>query len=79
MLIGIAGRSSASSNGSLARAKLHAIEVHSSLSDQVAKIARLKAEGKDTMEAEQTLGLFEMYLAIIERHRDFFLRQQKAR
>jgi hypothetical protein len=29
------------------------------LSDQLAKIAQLKADGKDIMEAEQALGLFE--------------------
>jgi hypothetical protein len=28
------------------------------------------------LEGEQTLGLFEAYLFIIERHRDFLLRSQ---
>jgi hypothetical protein len=58
----------------LARAELHVVEARGRRSDHLAKIARLKADGKDTLEAEQTLGLFEAYLFIMERHRDFVLR-----
>ena len=46
----------------LARAELHFVEARGRRSDHLAKIARLKADGKDTLEAEQTLGLFEAYL-----------------
>ena len=58
----------------LARAELHVIEARGRLSDHLAKIARLS--GEDALEAEQTLGLFETYLFIMERHRDFLLRSQ---
>jgi hypothetical protein len=61
----------------LARAELHVIEARGRLSDQLATIDRLKARGEDALEAEQTLGLFEAYLFIMERHRDF-LRSQQA-
>jgi outer membrane protein TolC len=60
----------------LARAELHVIEARGRLSDQLAKIDRLKGSGEDALEAEQTLGLFEAYLFIIERQRDFLLRKQ---
>jgi hypothetical protein len=60
----------------LARAELHVIEARGRLSDQLAKIDRLKGSGEDALEEEQTLGLFEAYLFIIERHRDFLLRSQ---
>jgi hypothetical protein len=60
----------------LARAELHVIEARGRRSDELAKIALLKSQGKDTSEAEQTLGLFEAYLLIIERRRDFLLRSQ---
>jgi hypothetical protein len=60
----------------LARAELHVIEARGRRSDQLEKIARLKAQGKDTLEAEQDLGLFEAYLFIVERHRDSLLRSQ---
>jgi hypothetical protein len=46
----------------LARAELHVIEARGRRSDHLAKIARLKADGKDILEAEQTLGRFEAYL-----------------
>jgi hypothetical protein len=61
----------------LARAELHVIEARGRLSDQLAKIDRLKGSGEDALEAEQTLGLFEAYLFILERHRDFLLRSQR--
>ena len=50
----------------LARAELHVIEARGRLSDQLAKIDRLKGSGEDALEEEQTLGLFEAYLFIIE-------------
>jgi hypothetical protein len=61
----------------LARAELHVLEARGRLSDQLGKIDRLKARGEDALEAEQTLGLFEAYLSIMERHRDFLLRSQR--
>jgi hypothetical protein len=60
----------------LARAELHVIEARGRRSDQLEKIARLKVQGKDTLEAEQDLGLFEAYLFVMEQHRDFLLRSQ---
>jgi hypothetical protein len=60
----------------LARAELHVIEARGRVSDQLAKIARLKGFGESSLEAEQELGLFEAYLLIVERHRDFLLRQR---
>ena len=60
----------------LARAELHVIEARGRVSDQSAKIARLKSFGERSLEAEQELGLFEAYLLIVERHRDFLLRQR---
>ena len=63
----------------LARAQLHVIEARGRVSDQLAKIARLKGFGEDALEAQQDLGLFEAYLLIVERHRDFLLRTQQQR
>jgi hypothetical protein len=60
----------------LARSELHVIEARGRVSDQSAKIARLKSFGESSLEAEQELGLFEVYLLIVERHRDFLLRQR---
>jgi hypothetical protein len=60
----------------LALAEHYVIEARR-LSDHLAKIARLKSEGKETSDAEQTLGLVEAFLAVIERHIDFLLRQPK--
>ena len=46
----------------LARAQFHVIEARGRVSDQLVKIARLKSYGKDALEAQQDLGLFEAYL-----------------
>jgi hypothetical protein len=62
----------------LARAELHVIEARGRLSDQLAMIKRLKRRGEDASEAEQMLGLFEAYLFIMERHRDFLLRSRRS-
>ena len=61
----------------LARAELHVIEARGRISDQSAKIARLKSLGESSLEAEQELGLFEAYPSIVERHRDFLLRSRR--
>jgi hypothetical protein len=63
----------------LKRAELHVIEARGRVSDQSAKISRLKSRGESSLEAEQDLGLFEAYLLIVERHRDFLLRSRKQR
>ena len=63
----------------LKRAELHVVEARGRVSDQSAKIARLKSRGESSLEAEQDLGLFEAYLLIVERHRDFLLRSRKQR
>ena len=63
----------------LARAQFHVIEARGRVSDQLVKIARLKSYGEDALEAQQDLGLFEAYLLIVERHRDFLLRSQQQR
>jgi hemerythrin-like domain-containing protein len=57
----------------------YVIEARRLLSDHLAKIARLKSEGSETSEVEQTLGLVEAFLAVIERHIDVLLRQPEAR
>ena len=57
----------------------YVIEARGRVSDQLTKIARLKRFGEDALEAEQDLGLFEAYLLIVERHRDFLLRSQQQR
>ena len=56
--------------------RLHVMEARGRRFDQLEKIALLKTQGRDTSEAEQTLGLFEAYLLIVERHRDFLLRSK---
>jgi hypothetical protein len=61
----------------LASAELHVIAASGRRSDQLENIARLKAQGKDALEAEQDLGLFEAYLFIMERHRDSLLRSHR--
>jgi hypothetical protein len=58
----------------LALAEHYVVEVRRLLSDHLAKIARLKSEGKETSDTEETLGLVEAFLAVIERHIDFLLR-----
>jgi hypothetical protein len=63
----------------LARAELQVIEARGRVSDQSVKIARLKSFGESSPEAEQELGLFEAYLLIVERHRDFLLRRKQQR
>jgi hypothetical protein len=63
----------------LARAELHVIEARGRVSDQLAKIARLKSFDESSLEAEHDLGLFEVYLLIVERHRDFLVRSQQQR
>jgi hypothetical protein len=45
----------------LALAEHYVIEARRLLSDHLAKIARLKSEGKETSDAEQTLGLVEAF------------------
>ena len=58
----------------LALAEHYVVEVRRLLSDHLAKIARLKSEGKETSDTEETLGLVEAFLAVIERHIDFLQR-----
>jgi hypothetical protein len=54
-------------------------EARGRVSDQLAKIARLKSFDESSLEAEHDLGLFEVYLLIVERHRDFLVRSQQQR
>ena len=63
----------------LALAELHVTEARGRVSDQSAKITRLKSFGESSLEAEQELGLFEAYLLIVESHRDFLLRSRQQR
>jgi hypothetical protein len=63
----------------LAGAELQVIEARGRVSDQSAKIARLKSFGESSLEAEQELGLLEAYLFIVERHRDFLLHSRQQR
>jgi hypothetical protein len=63
----------------LARAELHVVEARGLLLDHKVKVARLKSLGENSVKAQQDLGLFEAYLFIIERHRDFLLRGKQER
>ena len=47
--------------------------------DQKVRVDRSMAAGEDTREAEQTLGLLEVYLSILERHSAYLSRQKKLR
>jgi hypothetical protein len=63
----------------LARADHHVVEARGFLLDHKVKVARLKSLGENSVKAEQDLGLFGAYLFIIERHRDFLLRNKQQR
>jgi Spy/CpxP family protein refolding chaperone len=56
----------------------HAAQAEQLVSKQKAIIERLKADGKDTLEAEQTLALFEVNLKIFQEHRDSLLRMRRS-
>lgn len=45
--------------------------------DQKLRVDRLTAAGQDTREAQQTLGLLEVYLSILERHSEYLSRGKK--
>jgi hypothetical protein len=47
--------------------------------DQKLKVDRLMAAGDDGREAQQTLGLLEVYLSILERHSEHLSRGKKLR
>jgi hypothetical protein len=44
--------------------------------DQKLRVDRLMAAGGDAREAEQTLGLLEVYLSILERHSEYLSREK---
>ena len=45
--------------------------------DQKLRVDRLMAAGEDAREAQQTLGLLEVYLSILERHSEHLSRPKK--
>jgi hypothetical protein len=54
----------------LARAQIGLVKAQQLFNDEKTNVDRLKSAGKDTRDGEQTLGLLETYVAILERHRD---------
>jgi len=57
----------------VATAARHVAEGKRIVAAQKERIARLKAKGLSTLDAEQTLQVFETSLAIFQRHRDELL------
>jgi hypothetical protein len=47
--------------------------------DQKLKVDRLMAAGEDSLDAQQTLGLLEVYLSILETHSEYLSRGKKQR
>ena len=47
--------------------------------DQKLRVDRLMAAREDTREAQQALGLLEVYLSILERHSEYLSRGKKLR
>jgi hypothetical protein len=55
----------------LARVQNALIQAQQLYDEQKRKLDRLAAEGAPTHDAIDTLGLLELYLAILQRHRDY--------
>ena len=49
------------------------------LGDQKARVDRLVAKGENSGEAQETLGLLEVYLSILEKHSEHLSRGKKPR
>jgi hypothetical protein len=47
--------------------------------DQKLRVDRLMAAGEDAREAQETLGLLEAYLSILERHSEYLSRKKSPR
>ena len=47
--------------------------------DQKLRVDRLMAASEDSRDAQQTLGLLEVYLSILERHSEHLSREKKQR
>ena len=47
--------------------------------DQKLRVDRLMAAGEDAREAQETLGLLEAYLSILERHSEYLSRKKPPR
>jgi hypothetical protein len=56
----------------LARAQSGLVKAQRLFNDEKTNVDRLKSAGKDARDGEQTLGLLEIYVTILERHRDNF-------
>ena len=54
-------------------------EVRRLLGDQKLRVDRLMAAGEDAREAQETLGLLEAYLSILERHSEYLSRKKPPR
>jgi hypothetical protein len=64
----------------LARAQRGLVEAQQHLDAEKAKIEKLKLAGRDTQDAQQTLNFLDIYVSILERHRDtlFAMAARKA-
>jgi hypothetical protein len=47
--------------------------------DQNLRVDRLMAAGEEAQEAQQMLGLWEVYLSILERHSEYLSRKKPPR
>ena len=47
--------------------------------DQKLRVDRLMAAGEEAQEAQQMLGLLEVYLSILERHSEYLSRKKPPR
>ena len=54
----------------LARTQSGLVKAQQLFNDEKTNVDRMKSAGKDRRAAEQTLGLLEIYVTILERHRD---------
>jgi hypothetical protein len=62
----------------LSKAKRHVAEARRFISEQKGRIARLRAAGADTLDAEQTLRVLEANLRVFEEHRDWLERKENG-
>ena len=63
----------------LRQAELHVAEAEYLVTEERERIARLRAGGSNTTEAEQTLAAFETNLKIFEENRQLLIEEQTAR
>jgi hypothetical protein len=49
------------------------------IGDQKLRVDRLAASGENSVTAQETLGLLEVYLSILERHNEYLSRKKPPR